>query len=338
LAAIVRAFAESGVKHEYIDSGQHYDAGLSADLVKELRLPNALAVLNPGTGNPVSQISKLMVQLETVIEQYNPKFVLVYGDTNTTLSASIACTKMGIKFAHIEAGLRSFNFEGQEERNRIIVDHSADILFAPTQNAKNNLIQEGLVSRTFLVGDVMVDVLEQGKPYGKPTNFYWDRLAEEDFYVATFHRAENVDNPQQLAHIVTALSKIEQEIILFAHPRLTKQLQNYKIKLPKNVVMLPPAEHSEILKWISHSKGLITDSGGLQKEAFILQIPCTTFRNETEWVETLTDQWNILIPDISSFDHMPDRKPKVTNVNPFGDGQAGKRIVETLTKNFLDMK
>ena len=102
--------------------------------------------------------------------------------------------------------------------------------------------------------------------------------------------------------------------------------------------MLPPAEHSEILKWISNSKGLITDSGGLQKEAFILQIPCTTFRNETEWVETLTDQWNILIPDISSFDHMPDRKPKVTNVNPFGDGQAGKRIVETLTKNFLDMK
>jgi UDP-N-acetylglucosamine 2-epimerase (non-hydrolysing) len=329
-AAIQRAFKLVGIEHDYIDSGQHYDIELSANVARDLGIPRALSILAPGNGEPLEQISNLLVQISEQLDRYKPKMVLVYGDTNTTLAAAIACVKKGIKFAHIEAGLRSRNRENQEERNRILVDHVADLLLAPTKNAVQNLIDEGLGGRTKLVGDVMVDVLRQGAPYILPRNFSYHSIKEFDFYVGTFHRAENVDSKETLTQIIRALSEVDRKIVLFAHPRLEKNMQLFGLEFPKNTLKLPPVSHSEILSWIKFSNGLITDSGGLQKEAFILRVPCTTLRHETEWVETLADGWNVLVQRPSDLAKLVKRIPTPTESNPFGDGQAGSNIVSLL--------
>jgi UDP-N-acetylglucosamine 2-epimerase (non-hydrolysing) len=333
-AAIQRAFRKRSIEHDYIDSGQHYNPELSAGIVSDLGLLPALKVLNPGTGHPLAQISNLLVQLDETLDKYQPRIVLVYGDTNTTLAAALSCVKKDIKFCHIEAGLRSYNGSNQEERNRILVDHSADILFAPTENSVQNLKFEGLENRTCYVGDVMVDILLQGEPYNFPAHSTSMKLKQGEYFVATFHRAENVDSEVNLRRTVKALSQVQGKIVLFAHPRLVKQMAIFGISFPKNVTVLTPVTHSQILSWIKHSNGLITDSGGLQKEAFILRVPCVTMRAETEWPETLVNGWNMLIPDLEDLGVALNRKPKEIYVNPFGDGQAGLKIVDKL-QNFL---
>jgi len=329
-AAIHRAFKKKGIEHSHIDSGQHYDNELSLNIANDLKIPKALKTLSPGNGEPLEQIANLLVQLSRELIKFEPKIVLVYGDTNTTLAAAIVCMKLGIRFAHIEAGLRSHRSGNQEERNRILVDHGADILFAPTTSAIQNLIDEGLQEKANLVGDVMVDVLMQGEPYLLPGNFSKLSIKEFEFYVATFHRAENVDSKEILTQIMNALAGIDKQIVLFAHPRLEKQMQLFGLDFPKNIIKLPPVPHSEILSWISHSKGLITDSGGLQKESFILGIPCTTLRQETEWVETLVDDCNVLVQRPSDLAKSIQRTPSPTQTKPFGNGQAGSKIVSLL--------
>jgi len=331
-AAVQRAFKVQNIDHGYIDSGQHYDPELSSNIINELGLPPALKILNPGNGEPLRQVSNLLVQLDSVLDEYQPKIVIVYGDTNTTLASALACVKKDIKFCHVEAGLRSYNRNNQEERNRVFVDHGADILFAPTEISVENLKREGLGSRTRYVGDVMVDVLQQGEPYALPEQLTTMQLRPKEYFVATFHRAENVDSQANLRKIMKGLSEVEENIVLFAHPRLNKQIRKFNLEYPNNVIVLAPVNHSQILSWIKHSKGLITDSGGLQKEAFILRTPCVTIRSETEWPETLTNEWNLLISDLRYLNSALLRKPKELDLHPFGNGQAGANIVRELQK------
>ena len=327
LSAIQRAFDTKKIQHFYIDSGQHYDPELSSKIVKDLYLPDANKILKPGFGKPTEQIANLLIQISEALDELKPQYVLVYGDTNTTLAAAISCAKLNIPFAHVEAGLRSFNLNNQEEKNRLVVDHLANILFAPTEQSEINLQNEGLGNRTRLVGDVMVDVLYRGLPYSLPAELQKYEIRPNSFYIATLHRAENVDSKKFLTKVMMQFSEVEKKIILFAHPRLEKKMNEFGLEWSGNILKLPPVTHTEILKWMSHSCGLITDSGGLQKEAFLLKIPCTTLRSETEWTETLSNNWNILLPEADDLNAILKREVTPTAINPFGDGHAADNIV-----------
>jgi len=336
LSAIQHAFDFKNLNHFYLDSGQHYDSDLSTQIVQDLALPNAVKILSPGAGKPFQQIANLLMQISLALEEIHPDYVLVYGDTNTTLAASLSCSKLNIPFAHIEAGLRSFNRKNQEEKNRLVVDHLADLLFAPTMRAQNNLHNEGLSEKTILVGDVMVDVLYQGFPYGHPGALKDFSLAPKSYYVATLHRAENVDSKNFLKDVVNEFSKVTKKIILFAHPRLEKNMRGFDLGWPQNIIKLPPVSHTEILKWVAHSSGVITDSGGLQKEAFLLKIPCTTLRTETEWTETLDNGWNVLLPRALNLNNVLNRIVEPAQINPYGSGDSALRIVEFLEKTLMN--
>jgi UDP-N-acetylglucosamine 2-epimerase (non-hydrolysing) len=262
--------------------------------------------------------------------------VLVYGDTNSTLAAAVSAVKMHLKVAHLEAGLRSFNRRMPEEHNRVLTDHAADLLLAPTQVAVDHLAAEGLAERTVLVGDVMTDVLFRVRDdiSGRPSPLLTDLgLAPGDHYVATIHRAENTDDPRRLAEIASALASLDRPVVLLAHPRVVAKAAAHGVALTQgSLTSHPPLAYPDLIAAVLHSAGVITDSGGLQKEAFLLRVPCTTVRTETEWVETVRLGWNVLAMDASEIAAGVGRpRPIDTDSTPYGDGHAADRVVDVLT-------
>lgn len=332
--APIASVAEGKFEHLVVHTGQHYDELMSDVFFRDLGIPEADVNLAVGSDKHGAQTGAMLAGLEPVFAEYTPDWVLVYGDTNSTLAAAIAAIKLHVPVAHLEAGLRSFNRRMPEEHNRVLTDHASDLLLAPTELAMSNLADEGLASRSVLVGDVMTDVLyatrdrvlaeQPGLPAGAVSG---------EYYVATLHRPDNTDNPARLAEIVQQLAALSKPVFLAVHPRLAGLAKAHGVPLSVGAVNpIDPLAYPSLVFAVMHSSGVITDSGGLQKEAFLLRVPCTTIRPETEWVETVALGWNQLVSDDLTVlrDAVERDHPPATEAAPFGDGRSAVRVVDAL--------
>lgn len=283
------------LKNDYfnliVNTGQHYDKNMSFQFWEELRIKkpeyNFSIAANSLHG---AQTAAMILNLAIVIQDEKPDAVIVFGDTNSTLAGAITTVKMNVKLIHIEAGLRSFNKEMPEEINRIITDSISDLLFAPTDNAIMNLKKEGLGNKAFLVGDIMVDSLKLGINLSSKVE-----RNNKDYYLLTLHRPSNVDDKNTLVNIMNEIGKLANSVIFPIHPRTQNKIKLFGISIPENILVLPPLGFIEMIGLIKNSKAVITDSGGVQKETYIIGKQCFTLRTETEWIETLKYEWNILI-------------------------------------------
>lgn len=335
LAPIHKAAKAAGVEHVIVHTGQHYDPMLSDVFFDDLGIGAPDVHLGVGSGSHGVQTGAMLAALDAVFDAQRPDWVLVYGDTNSTVAAALSAVKMHIPVAHLEAGLRSFNRRMPEEHNRVMTDHAADLLLAPTAVAVDHLASEGLAERTVLVGDVMTDVLFEVRDEVGATP---SKLVEElgltpgGYYVATIHRAENTDDPARLAEVTAGLAALDMPVVLLAHPRVVAKAAAHGIALTAgSLIAHPPLAYPDLISAALSSAGVVTDSGGLQKEAFLLRVPCTTVRTETEWVETVELGWNVLAnsaDDIASAVTRP--RPADTDAAPYGDGHAAERVVRTL--------
>jgi len=256
----------------------------------------------------------------------------VYGDTNSTIAAALAAVKIHLPVAHLEAGLRSFNRRMPEEHNRVLTDHASDLLLAPTEVAMKHLSDEGLGERSVLVGDVMTDVLFSVRESLEDNGALADRFGMGAYYVATLHRPDNTDDPDRLKAIVRELAGLELPVILLTHPRLAAIAEANGIDLAVGALrQVKPLPYPQLVQAVMNSAGVITDSGGLQKEAFLLRIPCTTIRPETEWVETVELGWNVLVDDMAELSSSVGRDaPAPTDATPYGKGDAAQQVVNEL--------
>lgn len=348
LAPVAKAFAASDHEHLVVHTGQHYDPNLSDVFFEELGIPAPDRHLGVGSGTHAEQTAAALTGLEAFLEETRPDWVLVYGDTNSTLAAAVAAVKLQLRLAHLEAGLRSFNRAMPEEHNRVLTDHAADLLLAPTELAMKNLAGEGLAERSVLVGDVMVDVclgirddVLAGRLPAPKEVAGLDR--DQPYVVATLHRPANTDDPQRLDQILDALAALPVPVALLAHPRLVAAAQRHGIALVRGSVNVgEPLPYAALVQAVLGSRGVVTDSGGLQKEAFLLGTPCTTVRTETEWVETLDGGGNALVPDPHLLDRrewadLVLREPGAAPTSmPYGDGRAARRVVEVLASRSAD--
>lgn len=326
-------------KHEevLIHTGQHYDYEMNQVFFKELGIPEPDYYLGVGSGSHGFQTGEMLKKIEEVLINESPDLVLTYGDTNSTLAGALAASKMHIKTAHVESGLRSFDKSMPEETNRILTDHSSDVLFCPTQNAVDNLKREGITENVFLTGDVMVDSLLLNKEIAETRSSVLSdlNLKSKDYFVATIHRASNTDNKQNLQNIVEAFKELNEKIVFPVHPRTEKLLRSYGLydSLKSSVMLVEPLGFFDFIKLMSHAKMILTDSGGIQKEAYILQVPCVTLRENTEWIETIEDGWNILVGSNKNkiLEVVNQFRPSVQNHrNRFGDGSASNRIISKI--------
>ena len=337
LAPIAHAAAKAGAEHIIVHTGQHYDPMLSDVFFEDLGIPAPDEHLGVGSGGHGAQTGAMLAALDDVFLKYNPDWVLAYGDTNSTLAAAVSAVKLHIPLAHLEAGLRSFNRRMPEEHNRVLTDHAADLCLAPTQVAMEHLADEGLADRSVLVGDVMTDVLftiRDSIGTAIPDVVAAEGLTPGEYFVSTLHRAETTDNVEKLSQVVGALSALPYPVILLAHPRLVAKAKDAGIDL--NVGSLrarDPLAYPDLLAFAMHSRGIVTDSGGLQKEAFLLRVPCTTVRTETEWVETVDLGWNILANTADEILAAVNRPaPQPTDAAPYGDGHAAETVIRVLTE------
>lgn len=332
LAPVARALS-GRADHTIVHTGQHYDDLMSDVFFRDLNIPAPDLNLEIGSLSHGAQTGRMVEALEKALTDLRPDWVLVYGDTNSTLAATLAAVKMHLPVAHLEAGLRSFNRRMPEEHNRVLTDHASDLLLAPTATAMKHLAHEGLASRAVLVGDVMTDVLfgvrdrvlasHAPNPIG---------LDAGDYLVATIHRPDNTDDPDRLRGIVGALSRSESPVALLAHPRLRALAKDHNIELSQGAISVyDPLPYPELVAAVMSSRGVVTDSGGLQKEAFLLRVPATTIRPETEWVETIELGWNVLASDMDAILAAISRgAPDPTDEMPYGDGNAAVRVADTL--------
>ncbi len=317
-----------------VHTGQHYDYGMSPIFFKELDIPNPDYNLGIGSGKQGEQTGKMVIELEKVLLKEKPNLVLVYGDTNSTLAGSLAASKLNIKIGHIEAGLRSYNREMPEEINRLISDHLSDLLFCPTETAVKNLKREGIKKGVFNVGDVMYDSLLVNKKVANQKSHILKNLnlKPKTYNYATVHRAENTDKRDNLKKIFKAFDKSRELIIFPVHPRARKMINEFKLDTPVNVKMIDPVGYLDNLVLMEGAKKILTDSGGVQKEAYLLKIPCITLRSETEWTETVDDGWNILVgtntEEITA--SIKNFSPKGDQHSYFGEGHASVNIVERI--------
>ena len=338
----IKAAALSVVLKESFDevlvhTGQHYDSNMSDVFFEELNIPKPDYHLNIGSGSHGAMTGEMLIQIEKVLEIEKPDFVLVYGDTNSTLAGALAASKMLIPVIHVEAGLRSFNKSMPEEQNRILTDHLSNLLFVPTQTAIENLKKEGITEGVHLVGDVMYDGILRFAEIAQEKSSILDtlNLREKEFVLCTIHRAENTNNGDHLKAIFEALDESGEQIILPLHPRTLKYMSDYGIKTSsENIRIIEPLGYLDMVRLEDTAKKIVTDSGGVQKEAFFLGVPCVTLREETEWVETVEDGWNILVG--ASKDRilgaMASFSPQTKRKNHFGDGTSATKIKDLIKR------
>ena len=287
-------------KHEeiIIHSGQHYDIQMNDVFFQDMLIPAPDYNLDVGSGTQAQQTAEILEALEPVLIEEKPDWVLVYGDTNTTLAGALAAAKLGLKTAHIEAGLRSFNRSMPEELNRIVADHLSDLLFCPTDAAMNNIAKEGLAERAYLVGDIMTDSLKLGLEMAKDNSDILNELTLNPgtFLLLTLHRPYNVDDPKLLSLILSGLNSLNKLIVFPVHPRTRNILCQIEPEKFNNIRFIEPLSYLDFLTLMQASEMILTDSGGIQKEAYIIGKLCITLRPETEWIETVKTGWNILLP------------------------------------------
>lgn len=337
LAPIAEALAATEHEHVIVHTGQHYDPMLSDVFFADLGIAAPDAHLGVGSGSHGAQTGAILAQMDEVLARFEPDCVLVYGDTNSTLAAAVSAVKLHYPVAHLEAGLRSFNRAMPEEHNRVLTDHAADLCLAPTEVAMQHLASEGLSERSVLVGDVMTDVLFKVRDGVLAQGENHTRAALElpdDYYLATVHRAENTDSPERLSEIVGALSEADKPVVVLAHPRLIAKAAEHGISLNEgSLITRTPLAYPDLIAAALGSSGIVTDSGGLQKEAFLLRVPCTTVRYETEWVETVETGWNTLANSSTEILAALTRgRPADTDSAPYGDGHAAERAVAAIAE------
>jgi len=361
-AAVNRAIQEFNQRRKQVQeilvhTGQHYDYLMDKVFFEELKLPKPDYHLGVGSGPHAKQTGMMMERIEAILKKEKPMVVMVYGDTNSTLAGALAAAKLNIPVAHVEAGLRSYNRTMPEEINRLLTDHLSTLLFCPTAHAAQNLLREGIKDGkgrvVKKVGDVMYDsilfyskVAEKKSTILKDLNLYSStpnsELKTQNYYLATLHRAENTDNPKRLKFILSAMNKIGRNIpiILPLHPR-TKKIMGVHCLFSEfeNIKFIEPVSYLDMLKLEKNAKAILTDSGGVQKEAYWFSIPCFTLRDETEWVEIVKSRWNVLVGTgvkriVREVSHMEERKRYLKGEEIFGDGKASQNIVQILIKYF----
>lgn len=336
LAPMATAMQERGIEHVIVHTGQHYDVNMSDVFFRDLGIPAPDVHLSVGSASHGRQTGAMLAKMDEVLEHHDPDWVLVYGDTNSTAAGALSAVKMHIRLAHLEAGLRSFNRRMPEEHNRVVTDHVADLCLAPTDVAMSHLATEGLADRSVVVGDVMTDVLHQVRDMVAETEPELpESLRGKDFRVATLHRADNTDEPARLRAIIDGIASLDTPTLLLAHPRLRARAAEFDIDLQAgSLVTGDPLPYPQLVRAVMASVGVVTDSGGLQKEAFLLRVPCTTVRTETEWTETVDLGWNVLVPDPTQITAAIDRaQPTPTDATPYGDGHAAGRAVEAIVSH-----
>jgi UDP-GlcNAc3NAcA epimerase len=334
--------SHKSIKEIILHTGQHYDDNLSDVFFHELDIPIPRYNLGIGSSTHGQQTGRMMEAIEKILFKEKPDWVIVYGDTNSTLAGSLAAVKLHIQTAHIEAGLRSFNRVMPEEINRILVDHSADILFPPTKGAAINLIREGIdIENIIPVGDVMYDAALYYQKRAENRSNIINKLGLDanGFVLVTIHRAENTDNPERLAAIIDGLNRIAKKIdVVFPmHPRARKALGMISAKRSRiNFLCLNPVGYLDMIVLEKNASLIATDSGGIQKEAFFFRIPCVTLRDETEWMELVELGWNRICSPTSGaviFRAMSEMLGKAgKEAAPYGDGDASRRIVDCIIK------
>ncbi len=344
LAPIAAAMAKTGHRHVIVHTGQHYDEDLSDVFFTGLGIPSPDEYLGVGSGTHGVQTGHALAALDPVLAAHAPDWVVVYGDTNSTLAGALAAVKLHLRVAHLEAGLRSFNRAMPEEHNRILTDHAADLLLAPTDEAMRHLATEGLSSRSLMVGDVMVDICLRTRDAVLAGALPRPNLPEgvkpdEPYVLATIHRAENTDDPDRLAAVIDALADLPIQVALLAHPRLVARATEHGVKLDRGAVRAGrPLPYGGMVGAVMGSAAVVTDSGGLQKEAYLLGTPCTTVRSETEWPETLVNDWNMLVPEpaeltSSRWAYVATRPaPSAPRPMVYGDGHTAERVVDVLAR------
>lgn len=339
-AVVCRAFAERpDHRHELLHTGQHYDAGMSGVFFEEMRIPEPDHRLAIGSAPHGAQTGRMLEAIESVLLSDPPDAVIVYGDTNSTLAGALAAVKQHIPVAHVEAGLRSFNRAMPEEINRVLTDHSSDLLLAPTETAVANLAAEGIEAGVWRVGDVMCDAVQHYLDIAAARSDILSRLdlTPDAFVLATVHRAENTDDPGRLGAIFDGLKRFDREaapVVLPLHPRTAKAADAPGIDADGLTHVIEPVGYLDMLTLERAARLVATDSGGVQKEAFFCRTPCVTLRGETEWVELVDRGWNRLAPPAeagSVFEALsraweagpPEQWPPI-----FGAGDAGQQIVQ----------
>ena len=317
-----------------IHTGQHYDDNMSKYFFEEMQIAKPDYNLNIGSGSHGKQTAEMLIGLEDIFLHQKPDVVITFGDTNTTLATGLAATKLNIPVAHVEAGLRSHNREMPEEINRILTDHISDYLFAPTLTAMENIKIENLYGKPFLVGDVMYDsLLYYGKIAEQKSRILKNlKLKQKEYILLTLHRPYNVDNICKLQNIFSALKQTKKIIILPVHPRSRKMIESTNTIIPENISIIEPLGYLDFIFLQKHSEKIITDSGGIQKEAYLNGIPCITIRPETEWIETVKAGWNVLVGDKKDqlIENCLHFKPSHNRPRYFGDGNSSKKIISIL--------
>lgn len=341
-AVVSRALQESGAEELLIHTGQHYDANMSDVFFSELEIPSPAHHLGIGSASHGIQTGRMLEAIETVLTQIRPDWVLVYGDTNSTLAGALAAAKLHFPVAHVEAGLRSFNRRMPEEINRVLTDHVAELLFAPTDTAVRMLRREGIVDeKIYQVGDVMYDAaLYYSKKADEKSQVLRQlELNDHDYILATIHRAENTGDPARLGNLFAALQHIAKEmpVILPVHPRTQAALRDFGMveDASRGLRMIEPVGYLDMVMLEKHARLIVTDSGGVQKEAFFYRVPCVTVREETEWVELIEAGWNRLAPPTSA-DQVASAIRQALHSTPplaanlYGDGHSATSIAEIL--------
>ncbi|MBC2580241.1 non-hydrolyzing UDP-N-acetylglucosamine 2-epimerase [Clostridium sp. DJ247] len=335
----IKAAAVSNVirkQHEEIlvHTGQHYDENMSKVFFDELKIPKPNYNLEVGSGNHGKQTGTMLISLEEIYLKEKPDLVLVYGDTNSTLAGALCASKLLIPVAHVEAGLRSFNKAMPEEQNRILTDHISKLLFVPTASALKNLVDEGIKEGVYNVGDVMFDATLNFKKLAKEKNNILSELEVEEgkFILTTIHRAENTNDIYRLKNIVEALNECGKNVILPLHPRTKKYIADYGLVFSSNIKVIDPVGYLEMISLEMNSEKIVTDSGGVQKEAFFMNKPCITMRDETEWVETVENGWNVVVGTNKNkiLDNIVNFYPNRLQENIFGNGDAAEKILDIL--------
>ena len=328
-AAVSRLLRE---RHDelLVHTGQHHDDELSTIFVRELGVPRPEVELGIHGGTNTDQTARMLAALGPLMEERRPDRVLVYGDTNSTLAGALAAAQARIPVAHVEAGMRSFDRAMPEELNRVLCDHASDLLLCASQTAVDNLRREGVAGEVVLVGDVMVDIAHLFQPRAREET----PAFQPPYVLATAHRAGNVDDPERLAALVELLLAVREDVILPLHPRTRARLESAGLleRLAANVELLAPQGYLDFTSLLVHARAVLTDSGGVQKEAYLAGVPCVTLRDTTEWTETVDAGWNVLVDlDRDAALAALARMPPADRPELYGDGRAGERVVSSLS-------
>lgn len=356
-AELHKCEAVGAVHHTLVHTGQHYDRSMSDTFFNELSIPAPQHNLEVGSGIHGKQTAAMLERIEQVLEGERPDVVMVYGDTNSTIAGALAAAKLNIPIAHVEAGLRSFNRKMPEEVNRVIADHLSTILLCPTRSAVENLGNEGITKGVHLVGDVMLDAVLSWRQVARTKSCVLQRLhlRTAEYVLLTMHRAENTQSPDQTAEFFDSLLNIPYPVVFPVHPRMRGWLDREpalrglrdRLACSERIRLIEPVSYLDMLALEDKARVIVTDSGGVQKEAYFLGVPCLTIRSETEWLETLDGGWNRLIgsraenmgPMLASLWNNNGATPTgAPDLRLFGNGEAAKKIIGVVAGEFTGLE